>query len=308
MTRFAPASRAASNTWYVPTTLERTMVSAGCRSPAAAARCTIVSTPSKAGRMALRSPRSAGYVSTPGTARRFSARSAYLPSACARNALPMRPLRPVTRTRRGVMSRAIAERVAELIERTQLALQLPIDAEVRGHRRPPPIERVLRREITRLPRARLGNVIDVVKVFRPRAPRVAHVVEEVGANDVAPEPPADRDARVVRALHAHCDLVDAADLKRPVVKAGPLGREQREVVMISGAAQERDDAGTTVGELHAEHTRVEVDHALEIPREQEDVAEPSRAGLETIGAAARGDPRRVAGAVHGQRGIRRRHL
>src|SRR5439155_508114 len=69
---------------------------------AAAARCTTVSTSLKAGWIAARSPRSAWCVSTPGTARRFSARSAYLPSMCFLNAPPMSPLSPVTSSRRGL--------------------------------------------------------------------------------------------------------------------------------------------------------------------------------------------------------------
>jgi len=39
---------------------------------------------------------------------------------------------------------------------------------------------------------------------------------------VAAEPPAHGNAGVVSALHAHGDLVDAADLERAVVKPGPL--------------------------------------------------------------------------------------
>src|SRR5262249_55196773 len=88
----------------------------------------------------------------------------------------------------------------------QLALHLAIAAKVLRHRRTPAIERVLGRKIARLPGARLRNVIDVVEVLRPRAPWIAHVIEEIRPDDVTPEPPADGNARIVRALHTHRDL------------------------------------------------------------------------------------------------------
>src|SRR5205809_338175 len=130
-------------------------------------------------------------------------------------------------------------------------------------RAPTALERILRLKIAGLPRARLRHVVEVVEVLRPRAPRVAHLIEEVGADDVAAKPPAHGNAGVVSSLHAHRDLVYAANLERAVVKVRALRGEQREVVVIRRAAQERDDAGAAVGELHTEHARVEVDHPLE---------------------------------------------
>src|SRR5512134_2815661 len=127
-------------------------------SPAAAARCTTVSTPANAGRMASRSPRSARWQSTPGTARRFSPRSVYTPSMCARSAPPMRPLSPVTRTQRGATP--------------GLALQLAVEPEVVRDRRPPPVERVGLQEVARLPSALLGDVVEVVEAHGVVAPRL----------------------------------------------------------------------------------------------------------------------------------------
>src|SRR5207237_102362 len=119
---------------------------------------------------------------------------------------------------------------------------------------------------------------------------------------------ADGDARIVRALHAHRDLVHAANLERAVMEAGALGGEQREVVMIGRAAHERDDAGTAIGQLHPEHACVEVRHPLEVAGEEQDVAEPTRPRLEAIRTAAHAGAQRVARAVELQGRIARRRL
>src|SRR5687767_4491652 len=159
--------------------------------------------------MASRSPRSAWWVSTPGTGRRLSARRAYLPSISLRTAPPMRPLSPVTSTRRGVMAAGSA-------------LQLAVQAEVLRHRRAPAVERITLREVARLPGARLGNVVEVVEVLRERAPRITDVVEEVGADHVPAEAPARLEARLLHPERAHRDLVHAAHFERGVVEARPL--------------------------------------------------------------------------------------
>src|SRR5215475_174280 len=146
-------------------------------SPEAAARCTMASTPANADRMASKSPRSAKWHSTPATGRRFNARSVYLPASPRCSAPPMRPESPVTSTRR-IVSAWLSS-----------TLQLAITAEVFGHRWSPAIERVGFGEVARLPRARFRDVVDVVEVLGPRAPRIARVVEEVRANDVPAQAP-----------------------------------------------------------------------------------------------------------------------
>src|SRR5262245_24220404 len=265
-------------------------------SPEAAARCTTASTPSNAGRMASKSPRSARWHSTPATGRRLSARSVYLEESSRCSAPPMRPESPVTSTRRIVNAWLSS------------TLQLAIAAEVLGHRRPPAIERVGFGEVAGLPRARFRDVIEVVVVLGPRTPRIARVVEEVRADDVATQAPAGRAPVLQQPLRAQRDLVDAADLERAVVEAGPVRLEQRQVVMVRRAAQERDDAVAAIGELEPEHARVEVDLLVERTREQQDVAQTAGMRLEPLRAAALGHARDVAGAVQGQWRIRRRHL
>src|SRR5262249_5018522 len=67
--------------------------------PSWAARCTTVSTPSKAGRMASRFAMSARWHGTPSTALRLRAESSKRSPISFRRARPMSPLKPVTRTR-----------------------------------------------------------------------------------------------------------------------------------------------------------------------------------------------------------------
>src|SRR4026209_288451 len=124
---------------------------------------------------------------------------------CLRSALPMRPLNPVTRTCR--------------VATPRLALQLAVEAEVVGHRRPPAVERVGLREVARLPRALLGDVVEVMEVLGERAPGVAAVIEEVRADDVTAQAPAGLPAGLLHPHGPHRDLVHAADLERGVVKA-----------------------------------------------------------------------------------------
>src|SRR5262245_16841680 len=265
-------------------------------SPEAAARCTTASTPTNAGRIASKSARSARWHSTPVTGRRFNARNVYAPASSRCTAPPMRPESPVTRMRR--------------IVGTWLSstLQLSIAAEVLGHRRPPAIERIGFREIAGLPRACFRDVVEIMVVLGPRAPRVARVIEEVRADDVTAQTPAGWAPMVQPALPAQRDLVDAADLERAVVEAGPVRLEQGQIVMVGRAAQERDDAVATVGELQPKHARVEVDLPVERAGEEQDVAKASRMRLEPLGAAARRHARDVAWAVQSQRRIRGRHL
>src|SRR5207248_5090760 len=100
----------------------------------------------------------------------------------------------------------------------RLGLHLAVEPEVVGHRRPPAIERVALRKIARPPGALLGDVVEVVEVLGERAPRVADVIEEVRADDVAAEAPARLPARLLHPHGTHRDLVDAADLERAVVE------------------------------------------------------------------------------------------
>src|SRR2546427_8001860 len=89
-----------------------------------------------------------------------------------------------------------------------------------------------------------------------------------------------------------------SDLERPVVEAGSLRYEEREVVVVRGAAQEDDYLARPIGELHPEHARVEVELALEVAGEEEHVAEPAGPRPEArVGAAAPHLARDVAGAV-----------
>src|SRR6266849_1653737 len=108
----------------------------------------------------------------------------------------MRPESPVTSRRRAATPR--------------LGLDLAVEPEVVGHRRPPAVEGVALRKIARLPGApAFGDVVEVVEVLGERPPRVADVIEEVRADDVTAEAPAGLPAGLLHPHRAHRDLVHA---------------------------------------------------------------------------------------------------
>src|SRR5262249_32669392 len=109
------------------------------------------------------------------------------------------------------------------------------------------IQRVVLEKLTWLPVTLLCDVIEVVEVLGEAPPRVARVVEEVRPDDVTADSPSRRAAGVEHALCADRDLVDAPDLERRMVKARPLRGEEREVVVIRRAAEQRDDGARSVG-------------------------------------------------------------
>src|SRR6059036_764405 len=227
----------------------------------------------------------------------------------------MSPLIPVTST----VERAIGSRRYTIAAWTEdgeadssgnrmSGQKLAVQAEVLGHRRTPTVERVRLGEVARLPRALLGNVVEVVEVLRETPPGVADVIEEVRADHVTSETPPRLPARLLHLRGAHRDLVHVADLERPVVEARSLRHEEREVVVVRGAAQEDDHLARPVGEPHPEHARVEVELALEVAGEEEHVAEPAWPRAEArVGAAAPHLAGDVAGAVERERRVGRRH-
>src|SRR5881628_173946 len=227
----------------------------------------------------------------------------------------MSPLIPVTST----VERAIGSRRYTIAAWTEdgeadssgnrmSGQELAVQAEVLGHRRTPTVERVRLGEVARLPRALLGNVVEVVEVLREAPPGVADVIEEVRADHVTAESPSRLAARLLHLRGAHRDLVHGADLERPVVEARSLRHEEREVVVVRGAAQEDDHLARPVGELHPEHARVEVELAVEPTGEEEHVPEPAGLRPEAcVGTAASDLARDAAGAVERERRVRGRH-
>ena len=88
------------------------------------------------------------------------------------------------------------------------------------------------------------------------------------------------------------------------MKAGPGRREQGERVVIRIASQEGDDCPGAVRQLEPERPGVEVDLAVDVGGEEQDVAQPSRCGADAaLRVAALRLPRRIAGAVELERGI-----
>src|SRR2546430_2626527 len=221
----------------------------------------------------------------------------------------MSPLIPVTST----VERAIGSRRYTIAAWTEdgeadssgnrmSGQELAVQAEVLGHRRTPAVERVRLGEVARFPRALLGNVVEVVEVLRKAPPGVADVIEEVRADHVPAESPSRLPAGLLHLRGAHRDLVHVADLDRPVVEARSLRPEEREVVVVRGAAKEDDHLARPVGELHPEHARVEVELALEPTGEENHVPEPAGLRPEArVGTAASDLARDAAGAVERER-------
>src|SRR5262245_19246076 len=130
---------------------------------------------------------------------------------------------------------------------------LEIPAEILRHRGAPHIEGVLRRVVLRLPVRVARAVVDVAEVFGEAAPRIADVVEEVGADDVPAEAPAVAVALLQQAAGADADLVHVGDFEARVVVARPVVLQEGEQVVIAAAfaaAQEADDVLRAVRELH----------------------------------------------------------
>src|SRR5690349_20875339 len=104
-------------------------------------------------------------------------------------------------------------------------------------------------------------------------------MEEVGADDVAPEAPAVAIALVDQPAGAESQLVDVADLEARVVVAGPVALDEAHDVVIAAAfaaAHESDDVARAVGEAHADDPRVEVELLFHVRRVAQRVAETAR--------------------------------
>src|SRR5947199_10094406 len=131
----------------------------------------------------------------------------------------MSPLIPVTST----VERAIGSRRYTIAAWTEdgeadssgnrmSGQELAVQAEVLGHRRTPTVERVRLGEVARLPRALLGNVVEVVEVLRETPPGVADVIEEVRADHVTAETPPRLPARRQHISLSQRDIVTFAEL------------------------------------------------------------------------------------------------
>ena len=88
--------------------------------------------------------------------------------------------------------------LGEVVQQAEIHLggDFLVLSEVGRHGRPPDVERVVGGKIPGLPGAGLRDLVEVVEVLGEAAPRVADVVEEVRADDVAPESPAGLPAAV----------------------------------------------------------------------------------------------------------------
>src|SRR5262249_14152935 len=182
--------------------------------------------------------------------------------------------------------------------------ELGVLHEFRRQRRPPDVQRVLLGEVARGPGALLGDEVEVVVVLGEAAPRVAGVVEVVRPDHVAAQAPPQLPAGVPHPGATHRDLVHRADLEGGVVEPRALGGEERDVVVVGGAAEERDDALHAVGELEPQNPGVEVELAVDVRREEEHVAELAGRRLEApVGIAPDDLALDVPRGVDGQRRV-----
>src|ERR1700691_5526965 len=108
-----------------------------------------------------------------------------------------------------------------------------IDGEVHWRGWTPDIEGIMRRIVFGLPVAVGRDIVDISGIFRIAAPGVAHIMEVVRAEHMAPEAPAGAEA-LVRHLHgAEADLVDRADIPAEMMQARAFRLGQRDQVMIA---------------------------------------------------------------------------
>src|SRR6185312_21856 len=143
---------------------------------------------------------------------------------------------------------------------------------VRGVRTPY-VERILRPMVAAVPVAVGGHIVDAGRIFAETAPRIADIVEEVGAEDVAPEAPPLREPLAEHMHGASPDLVDRAHVPAQVMQPRRVRVGEGDHVMIAAvnAVQKRDPVAGPVGEAQAEHAGIELDRALDVAAEQEDM-------------------------------------
>ena len=117
-----------------------------------------------------------------------------------------------------------------------------------GDVRTPQVERSPPAAGPRLPVLVDRDVVDVAGIFRVAAPRIAHVVEIVGAEHVAAEAPAVGEALVGHVGGADADVVDRADVPEQMMQAGAVRLHERDHVMVAAvdAVHERDQIAGAV--------------------------------------------------------------
>src|SRR3954470_23802349 len=127
---------------------------------------------------------------------------------------------------------AIATRMTRQA-RSAPSTRFVIDGKILRRLRPPDVERILARMITGSPVHVRRDVIDIAGIFAPAVPRIANVMEVVGAQDVAPQSPA-RPITLSRHLHrAKPDRLHGTGIPGEMMQPRRLGLQEREHVMVA---------------------------------------------------------------------------
>ncbi len=149
----------------------------------------------------------------------------------------------------------VGDRARSRASRVAASSRFVVEGEICRRDRPPDVERVVARMVTRVPVEIRGDVVDVGRIFRIAAPGVADVVEIVRAQHVAAEPPAGGET-AVRHLHgAEADLVDRAHVPAQMVQAGRIRFRHRHHVVVAAvhAMHEGDAVAGAIGQAQPDH-------------------------------------------------------
>src|SRR5579863_8490517 len=127
--------------------------------------------------------------------------------------------------------------------------------------------------IAALPVAVGRHIVDAGRIFAERPPRIADIVEEVGAEHVAPESPPSREPFAQHMHGAPPDLIDRANVPAQVMQPRRVRVRESDHVMVAAvnAVQKGDAVAGPVGEAQAKHPGIELDRALDVAGEEKDM-------------------------------------
>ena len=134
--------------------------------------------------------------------------------------------------------------------------------------------------IARVPVAIDRHVVDVGGIFAVAAPGIAHVVEEVRAEDVTAEAPSPV-IPFAEHMHRACpNLVDAAHVPAEMVMAWSVrARESHHMVVAAmDSVQESDVVAGMIRKSEPKNAGVKLDRLRHVRREHQDMSEPARIG------------------------------
>src|SRR5690242_8490678 len=158
------------------------------------------------------------------------------------------------------------------------ASRLGVMREIVRRIRAPHIERILWRVVAALPVAIGRDEVDPGGIFAERPPRIADIVEEIGAQHVPPQSPSFGESLVEHMHGAAPDVVDRAHVPAQVMESrrGRLDEGDHVMVAAVDAVQKRDAVARPVGKAQAERSRIELNRAPDVAGEEQDMRKAPR--------------------------------